>query len=252
MHTSVIEAVDHLLPYFTVQVVVFAWLTRGRVLPVLSDLYQMLCAHEIVRAVLSGLLRPKGQKFKVTAKGGSRDRRFYQWPLLRVFGGLAILLGAGIGYAFVVDLSRPLAESSSMALFWSWYNLFVLLLASYVCIEQPRYRHTDRFETDEIVLIRSGAETLFFRARDISISGMQFAGKSPWPVGHPIEVQLGRNVIGGDVHRQSRHGFAVRFAPSLKNKIAMTRRVFSGNYSCGVREIHSGQVARTILARLLR
>lgn len=102
------------------------------------------------------------------------------------------------------------------------------------------------------MLIRSGAERLFFRARDISIGGMQFSGASPLPVGHLIEVQLGRDVIEGEIHRQWRDGFAVRFAPTFNNKIAMTRRVFSGNYSRGVRDIRSGQVAQTILARLLR
>jgi cellulose synthase/poly-beta-1,6-N-acetylglucosamine synthase-like glycosyltransferase len=252
VHTSVIDAVDHVLPYFTVQVVVFAWLTRGRILPVLSDLYQMLCAHEIVRAVLSGLLQPQGQKFKVTAKGGSRDRRFYQWPLLRVFGGLAALLGAGILYAFVLDPSRPLAESSSVALFWSWYNLFVLLLACYVCIEQPRYRQTDRFATDEIAMIRSGSETLYFRACDISVGGMQFVGRAPWPIGQEIEVRLGRDVVMAQIQRRTADGFAVSFAPTLHNRIRMTRRVFSGNYSRGIGHIHSGKVAQTIMARLLR
>jgi hypothetical protein len=52
-----------------------------------------------------------------------------------IYLGLTVL---GILWTFVLNPSRPLADSSSMALFWSWYNILVLGLACYVCVEQPR------------------------------------------------------------------------------------------------------------------
>jgi cellulose synthase (UDP-forming) len=128
----------------------------------------------------------------------------------------------------------------------------VLLLACYVCIEQPRYRQTDRFATDEVVLIRAGTETRYLRARDISVGGMWFAGQAPWPVGQEIEVRLGRDVVTATVQRRTRDGFAVRFAPTLANRVRITRRVFSGTYSRGIGRIKSSKVAQTIMARLLR
>ena len=112
----------------------------------MSDLYQMLCTTEVLKAVWSGLLRPKGQKFKVTAKGGDRSKQFIQWPLLRIFGSLLALTALGIANAFLIDQSRPLAESSALALFWSWYNIIVLTLSCYVCFEQPQRRHGERFD----------------------------------------------------------------------------------------------------------
>ena len=97
---------------------------RGtRVLPLMSDLYQMLCTTEVLKAVLSGLLRPKGQKFKVTAKGGDRSTQFIQWPLLRIFAFLRALTALGIANAFLIDQTHPLAESS--------YDRFLLELVQY-------------------------------------------------------------------------------------------------------------------------
>jgi len=138
VYAGVTDTISHIFPFFIVQIVIMGWLTEWRVLPIMADLSQLLSAHEIIKAVVVGVLRPQGQKFKVTAKGGDRSKRFVQWPMMwrfLVYLGLTIL---GILTAFVLNPSRPLADSSSMALFWSWHNILVLGLACFVCIEQPR------------------------------------------------------------------------------------------------------------------
>jgi cellulose synthase (UDP-forming) len=140
VHANVIDAIWYLAPFVAVQSAVFLWLTDGRVLPPMSDLYQMLCTTDVLKSVWAGLMRPRHQKFKVTAKGGDRSTQFIQRPLLRIFGGLLLLTGLGIANAFLIDQSRPLAESSAIALFWSWYNIIILTLACYVCSEQQQRR----------------------------------------------------------------------------------------------------------------
>ena len=57
----------------------------GRATPVLSDVGQLIVLPQILRACVVGLLKPVGQKFKVTAKGGDRSRRFVEWGLMRPF-----------------------------------------------------------------------------------------------------------------------------------------------------------------------
>ena len=67
------------------------WMARGRVMPIMSDVTQLLAASQILQAVAHGLVKPKGHKFQVTAKGGDRSKRFVQWPLLKLF---LVYLGA--------------------------------------------------------------------------------------------------------------------------------------------------------------
>ena len=252
VHADVLDAIDYALPFFTIQIVTFFWLTRGRVIPILSDLYQILCANEVLKAVWAGLLRPKGQKFKVTAKGGDRSRRFLQWPLLRVYLLLMGLTIAGIVFAFVIDPSRPLAESSAVALFWSWYNILMLALACFVCIEQPRFRSSERFKVEERIAIGVDGTTDVYAARDFSTTGILFAGTAPAGIGQLVHVMLDGAAVAARVARLTPDGFAVALEPSKHSRIAMTRRIFSGRYSTAIESIEPLRVARAIGDRLFR
>jgi cellulose synthase (UDP-forming) len=81
----VTEAISYLVPYFAAQTAVIAWISRGRVLPIMSDLSQLLCADAILKSIASGVLRRRGHKFKVTPKGRSRKAILVQWSQLRGF-----------------------------------------------------------------------------------------------------------------------------------------------------------------------
>jgi cellulose synthase (UDP-forming) len=78
VHASTQDALSNFLPYFIVQMSVMGWMTRARVVPIMADISQLIAAHSILKAVAAGLLRPVGQKFKVTAKGGDRDVLFVE------------------------------------------------------------------------------------------------------------------------------------------------------------------------------
>jgi cellulose synthase (UDP-forming) len=60
--------------------------------------------------VAHGLLKPKGHKFRVTAKGGDRSRRFVQWPLLRLFATFLALTIAGVIWAFLLEDGSKLRD----------------------------------------------------------------------------------------------------------------------------------------------
>ena len=76
------DAVAHFAPMVLVQMAVTTWLGGGRMLPLISDVYQMLIAPEIITVVAVALVRPKGHKFKVTAKGFHHTGLTIQWQLL--------------------------------------------------------------------------------------------------------------------------------------------------------------------------
>ena len=86
---------DHYAPSICTPVVVLAWITRGRIMPIVTDAAQLLVCVDAMKAAAFGLIKPKGHRFKVTAKGGERDRLNVQWRLILRF--LLPLLLATIG-----------------------------------------------------------------------------------------------------------------------------------------------------------
>lgn len=252
VHANVIDAIWYLAPFFVAQSAIFLWLTEGRVIPPMSDLYQMLCTTEVLKAVWAGLLRPKGQKFKVTAKGGDRSRQFIQWPLLRIFGSLLALTALAIANAFLIDQSRPLAESSAIALFWSWYNIIILTLACYVCAEQQRRRSGERFEVRFPVKVGAGGQLRDYFASDISVSGMHLIGELPAPIGSPVRIRFADVCLDANIRRKTESGFGIQFDTTEKTKTVLLRYIFSGRHSTSVGKIRPHLVAQALTARIFR
>jgi cellulose synthase/poly-beta-1,6-N-acetylglucosamine synthase-like glycosyltransferase len=252
VHANVIDAIWYLAPFLAAQCAIFIWLTEGRVLPLMSDLYQMLCSSEVLKAVASGLLRPRGQKFKVTAKGGDRSKQFIQWPLLRIFGFLLVLTLLGIVNAFLIDQSRPLAESSAIALFWSWYNIVVLTLCCYVCSEQQQRRDGERFDVRVPVKLAAGGELHEYYASDVSVSGMHLLGHPPLPLGSPVRVRFADVIVDAHIRRETANGFGLQFENADRSKAPLLRFIFSGRTAPSASKIKPHLVARALAARVLR
>ena len=216
VHASLVDAIGHIGPFIIAQVAVLLWLTEGRILPIMSDLYGTLCATEVVKAFAAGILRPKGHKFKVTAKGGDRSKRIVQWPVLRIFLFYLAVNAFGIVNAFVFSRSGALTDIGVMALFWSWYNIIILVLACYVCIEQPQRRYRHRFPTNELVQLEAENCVHQFVARDISVSGMRLNGTAPVRNGGSVSLVIGGFTVKARLVRLTKDGFALAFSPNSK------------------------------------
>jgi cellulose synthase (UDP-forming) len=105
VQASVSDAVMHFAPMMIAQIAVTIWLGGGRMLPLISDVYQMLVAPEIIRVVALTLIRPHGHKFNVTAKGIKHSGLNIQWRLLLRFFALAAITILGLVKVFVIDNS---------------------------------------------------------------------------------------------------------------------------------------------------
>ena len=252
VHASLTDAISHIFPFITAQVVVLLWLTEGRILPIMSDLYGTLCATEVVKAFIVGVLRPKGQKFKVTAKGGDRSKRTIQWAVLRIFLFYLAVNALGIVNAFVFNRSVGLTDMGTMALFWSWYNIVVLVLACFVCIEQPQRRYRHRFPSNDNVRLQAEARIQVFAARDMSVSGIRFSGVAPVSIGKTVTVTIGDFTLEARLVRVTEDGFAVAFKPTLRNRAIIIRHIFSKRVSMTERSIKPAKVALALAARLFR
>jgi cellulose synthase (UDP-forming) len=252
VHADVTDALINFVPYFVVQCAIMAWLSEGRLLPIMADVSQLLAAHEVVRAVGAGLVKPKGQKFKVTAKGGDRDKLFVQWSLLRIFVVYLTLTITGVVLAFVIDDGRPLQESSALALFWSWYNIAILTIACLVCVEQPRKRKAERFAACEPAMLIKDGRLQAFPVLDISTTGLRLAGRAPAALGTEVVIRLGDVRVTARVARTSENEFAVRVDDSLATRKAMIQHVYCGRYTAAIERIRASQVMLTLLGRVFR
>ena len=249
---NVKDAISYVAPFIVAQIGILLWLTEGRIMPIMSDLYGTLCATDVVKAVASGLLRPRGQKFKVTAKGGDRSQRVVQWPVLRIFLFYLTLNVLGIANAFIFQRSAAITDTSMLALFWSWYNIVVLILACYVCIEQPQRRYRHRFPINDSMVIQAGTAVQRFAIRDISVSGARLIGKMTVPIDGAVIATIGDFVMRARVVRVTDDGFALAFDPTLKNRANIVRFIFSKRYLMAGRRVRPTQVAWAIGQRLFR
>ncbi len=252
VQADVIDTLYYYLPYFISQIVIMGWMAKGRVMPVMSDVTQLLAASQIVRAVIHGLVKPKGHKFQVTAKGGDRSKRFVQWPILRVFLGFLILTFAGVVWAFIFEDGTKLRDSSALCLFWSWYNIVILTIACVVCVEQPRLRASERLAAGETAQINVAGQPSLARLVDVSLGGARIAGAAPAAVGTPVTVAINGVPLAGIILRASGSDYVVRFDDTPDARTQLIRYVYSGRFGTEIAKIEPVRVATAALGRVMR
>jgi cellulose synthase (UDP-forming) len=251
VNANLLELLTYFLPLFAWHAVTMGWVSGGRSMLIMSDVAQFIAAPAVLKAVFVGLIKPQGQKFKVTAKGGDRSLRFVEWPLLKIYFSLLTLTLAGILYAFVLDVSGDRIAFGGLALAWSWYNAIVLLIVCFVCVEQPRRRKAERFAADEPILIEADGRNRIFGLEDVSITGARIQGAPPVPEGAHLRCTLNGRSVGATVVRILPRSFAVVFDEAFNARIDMIRGFYSGNYVKAVEEVAPAGVGRAILTRLL-
>jgi cellulose synthase/poly-beta-1,6-N-acetylglucosamine synthase-like glycosyltransferase len=254
IHTTAGEALRYFLPYYAAVMIALGWATGGLVKPLLTDVGHVLTLFEVLRATALGLVRPHGHRFKVTAKGGRRDQLTIQWPMLLRFGLLASLTVAGVAYASLADFapSRQGVDSHGLILFWSGYNVVVLLLAMSVCVELPRYRREERFATAERVRVREGEAVFDAALDDISIDGARVRAPLPAPIGAFVALTLDRvGEIPARIVYGTERMFTVEFVVPDELRDALVRKLFSGRYGLRDRVRWRGLVS-ALTARALR
>jgi len=252
VQADVADTLGYYLPYFISQITIMGWMARGRVMPIMSDVTQLLAASQIARAVTHGIIRPKGHKFQVTAKGGDRSKRFIQWPLMRVFLVYLALTIGGLVWAFLIEDGSKLRDSAALCLFWSWYNIIVLTIACIVCIEQPRLRASERLSACGLALIDIDGELSEARVLDVSLGGARLAGTAPAAAGIGVTVVLDGMSIRGTVLRIGGDDYVVRFEETAETKTKLIRFVYSGRFSADVPRIVPAQVVAATLGRVMR
>jgi cellulose synthase/poly-beta-1,6-N-acetylglucosamine synthase-like glycosyltransferase len=252
VQANVATTLSYYVPHFVASAIATGWMAQSRVMPIMTDVTQLLAASQILQAVAHGLIKPKGQKFKVTAKGGDRSQRMVQWPLLNMFLVYLGLTIAGVLWAFLLQDGTKLRDSSALCLFWSWYNIVVLTIACLVCIEQPRYRSAERLATGDAVLVHGGMGASAHRLLDISLGGARLDGAYGGEEGDWVVVDFAGLQLPATVLRCAPDEFALRFDDVGAARTELIKLVYSGRYSSSVPRIEPARVAAAVLERVMR
>jgi len=133
------ELLFFFLPYYLVQLTVFAWLNNRSRSALLSDIYSFVLCFPLALTVIQVMLHPFSKRFKVTPKGQKRDRFSFNWhlawPLILLFIATAVGLWLNLGTCMIKaawqatvppEVAQQL-KGIGLGWLWSSYNLLMKL-----------------------------------------------------------------------------------------------------------------------------
>ncbi|GAA0598580.1 cellulose synthase catalytic subunit [Craurococcus roseus] len=254
VNAPVAGVIEYFVPYMLTVLVALNWISGGLVVPILNDVSQVLGAKEITKAVALGLAKPRGHKFKVTAKGGDRDRVVVQWPLLKPLLALFALTVAGLFFSPLtgVVFDRDAGDGKWVILFWTFYNLAVLAVAMAVCVEPPRASDAARLRPERAVVHAEGAAVPAWMMRLTPADAWLRGGPLLRP-GQECEVEIdavGR--VPAEVARVEAGGFAAALRPEPAQRAAILAKLHTREGASGTVRTAPGGMVAGLLARASR
>lgn len=219
----------------------------NRVMPIMTDVSQLLSAFAIVSTVAVGLVKPWGHPFNVTAKGRSTQGFTVHWGIAAPF----LFMVAATLLGMLVNLSPYSPVRSvpgySLNVVWSVVSVAILLLTIHICIEPPKRRRDERFLSGEpAVVLTQDNRTLHCIVRDLSVGGAHLECSADW-----TGVTAGRLTFLGDgttvgirTLRVMADRITIQFGQDAVTRRLMTKKLFTGSYQCEVRHVSPWKVAR--------
>lgn len=144
------ELLYFFLPYYLVQLTVFAWLNNRSRSALLSDIYSLVLCFPLALTVIQVMVRPFSRGFKVTPKGTASDRFSFNWnlasPLIILFVATATSLWRNLGMcmtssAWATTVTPEIAQQIkgiNLGWLWSSYNLLMIGIALLILLDVPK------------------------------------------------------------------------------------------------------------------
>lgn len=215
--------------------------SNKRVLPLLTDVSQLLPAVTIVRTVLTTLLRPFSRPFKVTAKGISTTKTTVEWQFLSVFAVFTVLTCFGLCTHISGFNSIRASTGYSLNVLVSLSNIVVLSLAMAACVERPRWRRDERFRSNERAVVKLSSGQVFqAHIHDISVGGASLTGiVTAGSLSGDGELYLpeANLLLPFSVMKQRSESLSVSFRLSDKLRRSLIVHIFTGDYHNEVEQV---------------
>ncbi|MBD8067168.1 glycosyltransferase [Devosia sp. PTR5] len=173
------DVISYFGPYYLATMMFLNFVSVGMFVPIVNDISQLVGAWEISRSALTGLVKPHGHAFKVTMKGGDRDRIVIQWPIMRRFLAAFVLTVVGLLIGLTSDylFDAHAGEGKAVILFWTLYNLLVLAGTMLVCVELPRTASILRSRPEQVEVVVDGRRRMAWLT-DIHAEALRLRGLS--------------------------------------------------------------------------
>jgi cellulose synthase (UDP-forming) len=235
VNAPVAGVLEYFLPYLAGVLISLNWISGGLIVPVLNDVSQLLGAREITKAVLIGIAKPKGHKFKVTTKGGDRTKVVVQWPLLNPLLLLFLLTVAGLFFSPATDIvfDRDAGDGKWVILIWSFYNLVVLGVGMAVCIELPRARTGTGMPPGRVQVQTADAVTGAWVMR-LTLDDAWVRGGPFLRPGAACDICIPQvGAVAARVDRVEAGGFAVALLPDQAQRLAIMAKLHTREGAAG-------------------
>ncbi len=200
------ELLFFFLPYYLVQLTVFAWLNNRSRSALLSDIYSFVLCFPLALTVIQVMLHPFSKRFKVTPKGQKRDRFSFNWhlawPLLLLFIATAVGLWLNLGTCMIkaawqATVPPEVAQQvKGIGLGWLWssYNLLMIGIALLILLDVPKPDFYEWFDLRRVVRLNLHGQTWWGITTMISEVGAEVAltqgGIAPVALGEMLPVTL--------------------------------------------------------------
>lgn len=253
-HTAVIvstveDMIIWLGPYLVCNAIFMWGYAKNRVIPIMTDVSHLICSIFIVRTIATALIKPFGKSFKVTSKGLSGDKVVIQWNMFLPFITLAILTFLGIIINFSPYSTISGTPGFSINVFWSIFNIFILIIAALICVELPKRRKSERFSVNEKGFIKTehGVKNKI-DIFDMSLGGAQVS-KIDFKTGmfYCPELEEG---IHCSFERDTEKGMVILFQEDKIIKRKLIKKLYAGPYDNEVGKVRIFSVFISVIKKM--
>ncbi|MUG95432.1 glycosyltransferase [Scytonema sp. UIC 10036] len=204
IHATAVEILYFYLPIYIVNLTVFSWLNYRSRSALLSDIYSLILCFPLALNQIKVMLNPFTKGFKVTPKGQTSDKYYYNWqlaiPLIILFLATALGLCRSLGM-FMLDSSWTAAVSPELDLevkgirlgwYWSAYNLITIAISLLVLLDAPKLDRYEWFDLRRVVRLQFGEQNFWGVSRMISEGGVEIAltQKPPFDLVENVPVKV--------------------------------------------------------------
>lgn len=186
------EVLIYYLPSFIATSLGYTIVSRGVRHSFWSEVYETAFSVYLTLTTFLTFLSPRRAKFRVTPKGGLTEKLNFNWRIVFPQVMIAALTVVGIGMAIVRSIYTPEYSGGILTnLFWSIYNLVLLIGAIYVAQERPQFRLAPRiFRRIRCELKLLDGSLAVGYTTNISESGVALVFDEPVPITGTVLLKI--------------------------------------------------------------
>ncbi len=179
-------------PSFVALVLGYSIVSRGLRQSFWSEVYETAICTYLFQTNLATLLSPKRAQFRVTPKESLNEGLSFHWQVVtpQIIIGLLIVFGMGVAL-FRAYYTPDQLGGIVTNVFWSIYNLILILGAIYVAQERPQFRLSPRIFRDircELKLLDNTIAVGY--TTNLSESGLSIVFDEPIPLSGTLSLKL--------------------------------------------------------------